>query len=300
MVLGEELYEKKFTDLKNKFLEQYQGSIDKGVYHPRDLERLKKDNEWIKAFYRQSMEDNEKTLCLIDEVLAWRKFSDVNNIIIPGRLPVSEELFQKGFIFMRNDDINCIPMMHFIIKNHKKEHVSQSELFRFISYFFEKAYKFNCEDPIVLVFDMSDSGYSNLDMDMIKFVIMCLKTYYPGLIDYMIIYQMPFIFNAAWKIIRNWLPAEAVKLIKFCDKKNIKEYIQESQLFVHMGGTDDFRYTYDINNYLNKPKTNSEDSWVYCGDDKPVVEVTKPTRELSLKEHAKMSRILSQKNLQNE
>ena len=46
-----------------------------------------------------------------------------------------------------------------------------------------------------------------------------------------------FILLAAWKIIRNWLPAEAVKLIKFCDKKNIREYIQESQLFVHMGGT---------------------------------------------------------------
>lgn len=32
-------------------------------------------------------------------------------------------------------------------------------------------------------------------MEMIKFVVNCLKTYYPGLIDYMIIYQMPFIFN---------------------------------------------------------------------------------------------------------
>ena len=52
---------------------------------------------------------------------------------------------------------------------------------------------------------------------------------------------------------------------------------------------DDFRYTYDINNYLNKPNTNSEDSWVYCGVDKPQVEVIKPTRELSLKEHAKVN-----------
>lgn len=42
---------------------------------------------------------------------------------------------------------------------------------------------------------------------------------------------------AAWKIIKNWLPPEGVKLIKFCDKKSIREYIQESQLFVHMGGT---------------------------------------------------------------
>jgi hypothetical protein len=53
----------------------------------------------------------------------------------------------------------------------------------------------------------------------------------------MIIFQMPFIFNAAWKIIKNWLPPESVKLIKFVDKKSIKEYVQESQLFVHMGGT---------------------------------------------------------------
>ena len=75
------------------------------------------------------------------------------------------------------------------------------------------------------------------DMEMIKFVVTCLKTYYPSLIDYMIIYQMPFVFNAAWKVIRNWLPAQAVNLIKFTDKINIKEYIQESQLFVHMGGT---------------------------------------------------------------
>ncbi len=43
--------------------------------------------------------------------------------------------------------------------------------------------------------------------------------------------------KAAWKIIKNWLPPSAVNLIKFCDKKSIKEFIQDSQLFTHMGGT---------------------------------------------------------------
>ena len=32
------------------------------------------------------------------------------------------------------------------------------------------------------------------------------------------------------------LPPEAVQLIKFVDKKSIKQYIDESQLFIHMGG----------------------------------------------------------------
>lgn len=86
-------------------------------------------------------------------------------------------------------------MLHFVVKLHKKDQFPHNQICKFIAYFFEKAYKFNVDDPIVLMFDMSDAGYSNLDMDMIKFVVSCLKSYYPGLIDYMIIYQMPFIFN---------------------------------------------------------------------------------------------------------
>lgn len=291
MVLGETLYEKKFTNLKSNFYEQYKGSIEKGDYHFRDLERLQKDNEWIKAFYRHSIEDIDKTLTLIDEVLVWRKALDINSLLKPGKLPVDEELFKKGLVFVRNEDINCIPMMHFIIKNHRKDAYSQIELFRFISYFFEKAYKFNSEDPIVLVFDMTDAGYNNLDMDMIKFVVTCLKTYYPSLIDYMIIYQMPFVFNAAWKVIRNWLPAEAVKLVKFCDKKNIRDYIQESQLFVHMGGSDKFKYSYDLKDYLIKPSL--DDAMIYCGEAEKLHEKPTKKEELSIKEQIKLNRSLT-------
>lgn len=286
MVLGESLYEMKFTTIKAMFFERFKDNVEKSVYHYDDIDRLQKDNEWIKAFYRHSMEDIETTISLMDEVLTWRMSQDINNLILPGKLCVNEEMFKKGMIFVRNEDINCFKMMHFVVKNHKKDSCSQKELFKFISYFFERNYKFNAEDPIVLVFDMADAGYSNLDMDMIKFVVTCLKTYYPCLIDYMIIYQMPFIFNAAWKVIKNWLPAASVNLIKFCDKKNIKDYIQESQLFIHMGGTDDYKFVYDKAEYLNKPAL-GEDAWIFMGETK---KETKTEPELSLKEQAKLQK----------
>lgn len=92
--------------------------------------------------------------------------------------------------------------MHFVVKLHKKDQFPFAQICKFIAFHFERAYKFNEDDPIVLLFDMSDAGYSNLDMDMIKFVISCLKTYYPGLIDYMIIFQMPFIFNGLLRFYR--------------------------------------------------------------------------------------------------
>lgn len=237
--------EEKFENIKKDFLEKYKSQINSLTYHKLDIERIKNDNEWIKAFYKHSNENNDKTVAMIHEVLSWRQEFEANNLLVPGKVPFPEELLKRGALFMKNEDINCIPMLHFIVKTHKKDQYPQMHVFKFIAYFFERAYKFNVDDPIVLLFDMTDAGYANLDMEMIKFVVNCLKTYYPGLIDYMIIYQMPFIFNAAWKIIKNWLPPEAVKLIKFVDKKGIKEYIQESQLFVHMGGTDDYKYTYD-------------------------------------------------------
>ena len=69
-----------------------------------------------------------------------------------------------------------------MVKTHKKDQYSHAHVCKFIAFFFERVYKFNIDDPIVLLFDMSDAGYSNLDMDMIRFVVNCLKTYYPGLI----------------------------------------------------------------------------------------------------------------------
>ncbi|CAF1379235.1 unnamed protein product, partial [Didymodactylos carnosus] len=54
---------------------------------------------------------------------------------------------------------------------------------------------------------------------------------------YMLIYRLPFILTAAWKIIKGWLSAEAEYFIKFVDQKTIGQYISPDQLFTHMGGS---------------------------------------------------------------
>ncbi len=89
---------------------------------------------------------------------------------------------------------------------------------KFIAYHLEKEYRFNLNETIVVLFDMTDSGYANTvcfltyvfkltisriilylkkkkDLDMTKFVLECLRLYYSGLIEYVIVYDMPFLFN---------------------------------------------------------------------------------------------------------
>lgn len=55
--------------------------------------------------------------------------------------------------------------------------------------------------------------------------------------------------NAAWKIIKSWLPAAGVKKIKFLTKSNLAEYIPEDQQLVIWGGKDAWEYEFVEENF---------------------------------------------------
>jgi hypothetical protein len=98
----------------------------------------------------------------MNDVLTWRKEFGANSLVVPKKLAVSEEFFKKGGIFQRNHDKNGTPIIHIIVKLHKKDNFPHAEICRAIAYFFEKNYKFSLNSPCVLLLDCADAGYSNL------------------------------------------------------------------------------------------------------------------------------------------
>merc|ERR1712018_825303 len=97
---------------------------------------------------------------------------------------------------------------------------------------------------VTIVFDCTGSGLSNMDMEFIRYMIDCLKNYYPWKLNYILVLNMPWILTAAWKIIKSLLPAAAVKKIKFIDEKSVNEYIKPEQTLVAWGGTDPWKYEF--------------------------------------------------------
>ena len=51
-------------------------------------------------------------------------------------------------------------------------------------------------------------------------------------------------FTAAWKIIKAWLPAGAVKKIKFVNKNTVDEYVKPDQKLSAWGGEDPWEYEF--------------------------------------------------------
>ncbi len=52
--------------------------------------------------------------------------------------------------------------VHFVVKTHKKGQYPFTQVCKFIAFFLEREYRFNMTDPVVLVLDMYEAGYSNM------------------------------------------------------------------------------------------------------------------------------------------
>lgn len=100
---------------------------------------------------------------------------------------------------------------------------------------------------------MAETGLSNMDMEFTKFLIGLFKSYYPNFLNYIIIFEMPWVLNAAFKIIKSWLPAKAIPKIKFVNKSTLKEFVDANDALKCWGGNNDYVFKF-------VPEVQNEDS----------------------------------------
>ncbi|XP_052077845.1 motile sperm domain-containing protein 2-like isoform X2 [Mytilus californianus] len=242
MADGDKAIENEADKLREAFHAKYSVSdfVEKKLYDQRDIDNIKSNDLYVQQFIRKT-EPLSEAADRLHEALKWRRECGIRD--------ATEESFprwalERGAIYFHNVDKDGKKLLFVRVKEHKKDASVLPEVKRFFAYHLETQYNEDPHSQITLVFDMADAGLSNLDMDLIKFVITSFKVYYPSLLNVMLIYEMPWLFNAAWKIIKTWLSAEAVKKIKFITRSDAQAYINKDQLLEHMGGTDKFQFRY--------------------------------------------------------
>lgn len=99
-------------------------------------------------------------------------------------------------------------------------------------------------EQITILFDMEDTGMSNMDLDYTRYIINLFKLYYPNSLNHILIYELPWVLTATFKIIKGLLPPKAVAALHFVNKKNLKEFISPDQQLRCWGGTDDYTFKF--------------------------------------------------------
>ncbi|XP_062390607.1 motile sperm domain-containing protein 2 [Sardina pilchardus] len=232
--------ENKIEETRQRFKSEYvQDSSDK--YDSRDVDRLMKDDSCVEAYlmWRQNVVDD--ALKMIDESFQWRKEYTVNDLTESS---IPKWMFETGAVFLHGYDKEGNKLFWFKVKLHVKDTKTFQDKKKYVAFWLERYAKREPGMPLTVVFDMTESGLSNIDMEFVKYIINCFKVYYPKFLSKMIMYEMPWIMNAAWKIVKTWLGPEAISKLKFVNKSDMQTYVGPEHLPPHMGGTDPFKYTY--------------------------------------------------------
>ncbi|XP_012286682.1 motile sperm domain-containing protein 2 [Orussus abietinus] len=210
-------------------------------FHPVDIARITEQDTWLKRFLEHNERNMNESLRMLWECCAWRKKFGTNDI---SEETVRRDYLEDGICYSHGRDKDGRKL--FIIKS--KQHVKGArdfkELQRCIVYWFERLEREENGKPVSLFFDMADAGLSNLDMEFTQYLIGLFKTYYPNFLNYIIIFDMPWVLNAAFKIIKSWLPAKAIPKIKFVNKLNIKEFVDQNDILKSWGGTNDYVFKF--------------------------------------------------------
>ncbi|XP_076286455.1 motile sperm domain-containing protein 2 [Lasioglossum baleicum] len=238
------------TELSERFFKKLkeQGPPDP-AFHPADIARVEKKS-WLKRFLEHNDYNVDEALNMLWETCIWRKKFGANEITEDV---VRKEYLEDGLCFIHGKDRDDKTIFVIKCKLYTKKGKDYEELKKVVVYWFERLERFTNGDQISLFFDMADTGISNLDMSFIEYLTGLCKNYYPNFLNYIIIFEMPWILEAAFKVIKSWLPPKAIPKIKFVQKSNIHEYVSQSDILVPWGGTNEytFKFTPEVHNNID-------------------------------------------------
>lgn len=225
-----------------------------GEFHPNDIEnRLKNDNYIKRVLLHQ--EDNVKAAAdMLWEIFIWRQTVNANEI---NEGNVNMDMLKEGGMFPHGRDMESSLLLIFKCKMHVKGVKDFDELKKCIIYWFDRIEREENGRPITLFFDMDGCGLGNMDMEFIKYLISLMKYYYPAFLQYIVIFQMPWVLSAAFKVVKSLLPAKAVSKMKFVTKDNLKDLVAPEQALVCWGGKSEYVFEFipeSKNNLDHTPK----------------------------------------------
>lgn len=211
-----------------------------GSFHPLDLEKVK-DEKYINRIIAHCENDANQSADMLWDILTWRKNVGANDI---NENTVRLDYINEGIFFPRGRDVDGSLLLIFKSKNHIKGQRDMEEIKKIIIYWFDRIEREENGRKISLFFDMEGCGLSNMDMELIKYLISLLKYYYPYFLNYIIIYQMPWVLTAAFKVVKTLLPAKAVEKMKNVSKDSLKEIVAPEQALTCWGGKDDYTFEF--------------------------------------------------------
>lgn len=220
-------------------IEQNAAKIPPGGFHEHDMNKVMANDVWLTKFLENNDLDMNKSVEQLWDTCMWRKTDKINEISEDN---IRLDYVKDGVLFSRGKDLDGKTLLIYRSKFYTRGSRDLDEMKRIFLYWLERCIREANDDYITFMFELTDAGLSNVDMDLTKHIITTLKNYYPFSLNYILVYDLPWILNATFQIIKRLLPAKAVDRLRNINNKTIRDYIDDDNMLVPWGGKDDYEF----------------------------------------------------------
>ncbi|CAH0602340.1 unnamed protein product [Chrysodeixis includens] len=235
------------ADVRSLFEAKLKETSPSPDFHPSDLERAR-DDKYIKRVLEHQEYDAKRGADMLWDILTWRKAVGASDI---NESNIRMDYVNEGMFFPRGRDVDGSLLFIFKAKMHIKGQKDYEELKKIMIYWFDRVEREENGQKITMFFDMDGSGLGNMDMELVKYLITLFKLYYPYFLNYIVIYHMPWVLLAPFKVVKSILPAKAVEKMKFLTKDSLKEIVAPEQAMSCWGGKDNYTFEFIPENKSN-------------------------------------------------
>ncbi|CAH4033091.1 unnamed protein product [Pieris brassicae] len=222
----------------------YETKVNKILPHPifdsRDLAKVKSDI-YLYRVLEHSQNNVQQAADMLYNIMEWRKTNNVNDI---SEANVDLDILKDGLYFTRGRDIDSCLLFIMNSKAYIKNQRDLEALKKVFIYWLERLEREEGGKKVTLFFDMDGCGINNMNLNLFSYMINVLKCYYPNFINYIIIFQMPWILSAGFRIVKEMLPAPAIERLRIINKDKLNDLIAPEQALVSWGGKDNYKFEF--------------------------------------------------------
>lgn len=237
----------------------------------------KRDNPDIimLRFLRARKWNVDHTTAMMASTLKWRLDTNLDHLVENGDLGNGKEIpkyienfDENGKVFTLGTNHRNQPVMYVKFGKHIIWAQPQATTKKFIIAHFELV-RLLVEPPndkIVLLFDCTGFGPSNMDVINFLYILQCLQSYFPEQLSILYLHKAPWILQRAWHMVK-WLLDPVVRAkVQFTNKaEELMEEIPREHLLHYIGGDVDVEFNWvpcqEDENDLHKDTAERKRRW---------------------------------------
>lgn len=231
--------------VRDLFIEQYKKEPE--LYYEEDVQ-LVKDLKFILQRCLISKRKNvNESLNMLVNMLKWRKELKIRELSDQD-FPI--EYFTAGIAFVYEPDKYGNKTLYFRTTLLKCVPELRESFKKFVAYLMYQIDDCENGETFSVVFDLTNTGWSNYDIDLLMHFLSLLKDYFAVNVDYILSINFPWVLSAAWSVIKRLIPPERRDVVVFISDKDVLNYVDKQNLPDFLGGTCKREYQMRPKTYL--------------------------------------------------